>query len=333
MAQMNFVSNWEGVESVPESYVWPQEKRPGIALKKTIPVLDFATQDRALLFQKILDSTHEFGVFQVINHGVSKKLVEETMSVFKEFHSMPPQGKRREVSKDNKSCKVFTSSNNYENEQTHLWRDCLSLTCYPDLHQNIHSWPQNPPKLREVVGAYCIAMEKFSREIIDLISEGLGLGQGYFEGEMSSYRRLTANHYPICPNPSLTMGLNQHCDRDLMTILFQDVSGLQVFKDGHWISIDPIDDAFVVNFGYLLEVISNGKLKAVEHRVVTNAEASRQSFGYVIFPEKEMIIEPAKCLINEANPPHYRSFKVEDFNRHFFAVSNNNEETMKFILA
>ena len=97
-------------------------------------------------------------------------------------------------------------------------------------------------------------MEKFSREIIDLISEGLGLGQGYFEGEMSSYRRLTANHYPICPNPSLTMGLNQHCDRDLMTILFQDVSGLQVFKDGHWISIDPIDDAFVVTFGYLLEV-------------------------------------------------------------------------------
>ena len=65
MAQMNFVSNWEGVESVPESYIWPQEKRPGIALKKTIPVLDFATQDRALLFQKILDSTHEFGVFQV----------------------------------------------------------------------------------------------------------------------------------------------------------------------------------------------------------------------------------------------------------------------------
>lgn len=83
----------------------------------------------------------------MINHGVSKELVEETMSVLKEFHSMPPEGKRREFSKDNKSCKVFTSSNNYENEQTHLWRDCLTLTCYP-LHKNIHSWPQNPPKLR-----------------------------------------------------------------------------------------------------------------------------------------------------------------------------------------
>ena len=62
---MNFVSNWEGVESVPESYVCPPEKRPSIVLKKPIPVLDFATQDQALLFQKILDSNHELGIFQV----------------------------------------------------------------------------------------------------------------------------------------------------------------------------------------------------------------------------------------------------------------------------
>ncbi|XP_038899399.1 hyoscyamine 6-dioxygenase-like [Benincasa hispida] len=332
MAEMNFVSNLEGVEVVPESYVCPPEKRPDVAVKKTIPVLDFATHDRALLFQKILDSTHEFGFFQVINHGVPKKLVEETMSIFMEFHSMSPYDKRRECSKDNKSCRVFTSSNNYENEQTHFWRDCLALTCHP-LDKNIHFWPQNPPKFREVVRTYCVAMEKFSWEIIDMISEGLGLEKGYLEGEMSSNRRITANHYPICPNPSLTLGLNQHCDRNLITILFQDANGLQVFKDGHWISFDSVDDAFLINFGYLFEVISNGKLKATEHRVVTNAKASRQSLGYFIFPENDVIIEPAKCLINEANPARYRSLELEDFYRHFFAVSTNTEETMKYILA
>lgn len=65
MAQMKFLSNWEGVESVPESYVCPQEMRPGVSMKKTIPVIDFATDDRALLFKKILDVTGEFGFFQV----------------------------------------------------------------------------------------------------------------------------------------------------------------------------------------------------------------------------------------------------------------------------
>lgn len=66
MAEMNnFVSNWEGVESVPESYVCPPEERPGVAVKTTMPVLDFAAHNRSVLFQKILDSTHEFGVFQV----------------------------------------------------------------------------------------------------------------------------------------------------------------------------------------------------------------------------------------------------------------------------
>lgn len=62
---MKFLSNWEGVESVPKSYVFPPEKRPCIAVKKTIPLLDFATNDRALLFQKIIDVTQEFGIFQV----------------------------------------------------------------------------------------------------------------------------------------------------------------------------------------------------------------------------------------------------------------------------
>lgn len=79
-------------------------------------------------------------------------------------------------------------------------------------------------------------------------------------------------------------------------------------------------------------MISNGKLKATEHRVVTNAKTSRQSLAYFVFPEDDMIIEPAKCLINEANPPHYRSFKLEDFNTKFYPALANKEEIMKYIL-
>ncbi|CAK9309923.1 unnamed protein product [Citrullus colocynthis] len=79
---------------------------------------------------------------------------------------------------------------------------------------------------------------------------------------------------------------------------------------------------FFINFGYLFEVISNGKFKA---------KTSRQSLAYFVFPEDDMITEPAKCLINEANSPHYRSFKLDDFNTKFYPALANKEEIMKYI--
>ncbi|CAK9309922.1 unnamed protein product [Citrullus colocynthis] len=174
-------------------------------------------------------------------------------------------------------------------------------------------------------------MRKFVLEILDLLSEGLRLGRGYLGGEMSSNPTMFVNYYPPCPDPTLTLGLRQHCDGSLITILFQDVNGLQILKDGQWIAAHPIDDALLINFGYVFEVVSNGKLKASEHRVVTNTKVPRQSLTYLAYPQNDVIIEPAKCLINEANPPHYRSMKFEDFKRKHNSVLSNKEEIMKYM--
>ncbi|XP_008451257.2 hyoscyamine 6-dioxygenase-like [Cucumis melo] len=333
MSQTKFVSNWKGVESVPETYVYPPEKRFGVSVKKTIPVIDWAIDDRTLLLKKVHDVTQEFGFVQVINHGVPKTLVEETMKILKEFHAMSPEDKERECSKDpdHKSCRVYSSSQNYETEQIHLWKDTLKLTCHPNLDENVQFWPQNPPKFREVVKAYLLKIEKFALEILEVLSEGLGLEKGYLRGEMSKNPELFVHHYPPCPNPSLTIGLNQHADPTLITILFQDVNGLQFLKDGQWIDVDPLPNAFLVNLGYVLEVISNGKMKAVEHRVVTNTTTSRQSLAYVVYPGNDVNIEPSKCFINEANPPHYLSLEFKDFIKKLMSKPPDRETALKFI--
>jgi isopenicillin N synthase-like dioxygenase len=91
--------------------------------------------------------------------------------------------------------------------------------------------------------------------ILDLISEGLGLKCGYFDNDLTGSLIISINHYPPCPEPSLTLGLNKHKDPYLITILMQDgVSGLQVLKDGKWITVEPLPHAFVINIGHLLEV-------------------------------------------------------------------------------
>lgn len=93
-------------------------------------------------------------------------------------------------------------------------------------------------------------------ELLRLLCEGMGLRPDYFERDLTAGDVIiNVNHYPPCPDPSLTLGLPPHCDRNLITLLLQgDVFGLQVSYNGDWINVDPVPDAFVVNFGHLLEV-------------------------------------------------------------------------------
>jgi len=86
----------------------------------------------------------------------------------------------------------------------------------------------------------------------------MGLPLDYFEGDISGgYVTLDINQYPACPNPTITLGLPPHCGRDLIAILLPgQVPGLEVAYKGHWIKVQPVPLAFVVNFGQQLEVVT-----------------------------------------------------------------------------
>lgn len=86
-----------------------------------------------------------------------------------------------------------------------------------------------------------------------MLSEGLGLEAGFFDKELG--QRMLVNHYPACPDPSLTLGVGGHCDPNLITICQQQVYGLQILKNDEWIGVEPLPHAFVVNFGFPITVI------------------------------------------------------------------------------
>jgi isopenicillin N synthase-like dioxygenase len=64
------------------------------------------------------------------------------------------------------------------------------------------------------------------------------------------------NYYPPCPQPEQVIGLNPHSDGVVLTILMEinEIHGLQIKKEGMWIPINPLPNAFVVNIGDMLEV-------------------------------------------------------------------------------
>jgi 2'-deoxymugineic-acid 2'-dioxygenase / mugineic-acid 3-dioxygenase len=117
---------------------------------------------------------------------------------------------------------------------------------------------------RAALSEFTLQVREVSSKLLKLIAEGLGLDKEYFSGDYSEGRtQMNINHYPPCPDPSLTMGLLPHCDRHLITLLAQGTAatGLQAKYKGGWINVEPIPNAFVVNFGHQLEVRMKSLLK------------------------------------------------------------------------
>ncbi|CAK7339807.1 unnamed protein product [Dovyalis caffra] len=324
------ISSRRNLKSVPESYILPPEIRPGntvFPLCNIIPVIDLGGDhlacDGAKITDELVKASQEFGFFQLINHGVSENLMQDVLKVANEFFQLPADDKDRFYSEDpRQSCRLYTSID-YVQEKVHYWRDNLRHPCHP-LQEHVQFWPEKPTQYREVIGKYSIEVRRISLFLLDLICKGLGLESGYFENELSQVQSMTINHYPPCPDPSLTLGLPKHSDVGLLTILLQgDIPGLQVLKDGQWLAVEPLPNAFVVNIGHVLQIISNGRLKSAEHRVVTNPKVARTTVGSFILPSPDSYIESAKALTNNCYPQLYRTFVYKDFLHAYIADTSN----------
>ncbi|KAK8982328.1 hypothetical protein V6N11_037499 [Hibiscus sabdariffa] len=144
------VSSWYKNKTLPQSYIFPPETRPGnliVPTCKTILVIDLGStvdQSRTRIVQQILKASQEYGFFQVINHGITEDLMDQSMDVFKEFFNMPAEDKAMLYSLDpESSCRLLTSSVNYAREKVHHWPDNLRHPCHP-LEDCVKLWPQKP---------------------------------------------------------------------------------------------------------------------------------------------------------------------------------------------
>ncbi|XWS49217.1 hypothetical protein CRYUN_Cryun13aG0144700 [Craigia yunnanensis] len=89
------------------------------------------------------------------------------------------------------------------------------------------------------------------------------------------------NYYPPCAQTSKVFGLAPHSDVAGLTLLIQvdEVEGLQIKKNGNWVPVKPIPGAFIINIGDVIEIMSNGEYKSIEHRTVVNPEKVRLSIA------------------------------------------------------
>lgn len=111
-----------------------------------------------------------------------------------------------------------------------------------------------------MIDEYGEEVVKLGGRLMKIMSTNLGLKEDYlmnaFGGEEEIGGCLRVNFYPKCPQPDLTLGISPHSDPGGMTILLPDdhVSGLQVLKNNHWITVNPLPNAFIINVGDQIQV-------------------------------------------------------------------------------
>ena len=98
-----------------------------------------------------------------------------------------------------------------------------------------------------------------------------------------------------------------------MTILYQDKKGGLQVQNRHtleWHDVPHDPNAYVVNSGLALEYLTNGKMKATNHRVLFNQE-ERISIPFFFEPSYDFKLDPKYLEIKEKHK--YDIDNYEDF--------------------
>ena len=280
------------------------------------------------IVEDVAAAAEEFGFFQVVNHGIEAALVDEVWDRTTAFFAQPLAQKRR-IARTKENSRGY-----YDRELTKNVRDLkevldLAHVPYPDLaedHPSNHhgvdgqnQWPE-VPGFRATILAYLTACDALAHRLLTAFAAGLGEHHNrfahHFGPDHTSFVRL--NHYPLTDPLSAEeadtvtalgdMALHHHSDAGALTLLLQDeVGGLQVQHQGHWVDVEPIPNALVVNTGDMMQVWSNDRYGAALHRVSARTDRARYSLPYFFNPSYETDYAPLEGSIAAGDQPHYRS--------------------------
>ncbi|KAG5050849.1 hypothetical protein AAZX31_02G046300 [Glycine max] len=299
-------------KTLESSFVRDEEERPKVAYNEfsdEIPVISLAGIDevdgrRREICEKIVEACENWGIFQVVDHGVDQQLVAEMTRLAKEFFALPPDEKLRfDMSGAKKG--GFIVSSHLQGESVQDWREIVTYFSYPKRERDYSRWPDTPEGWRSVTEEYSDKVMGLAGKLMEVLSEAMGLEkEGLSKACVDMDQKVVVNYYPKCPQPDLTLGLKRHTDPGTITLLLQDqVGGLQATRDNGktWITVQPVEAAFVVNLGDHAHYLSNGRFKNADHQAVVNSNHSRLSIATFQNPAPNATVYPLK--IREGEKP------------------------------
>ncbi|MBA2945590.1 isopenicillin N synthase family dioxygenase [Streptomyces himalayensis] len=285
-----------------------------MAQPTALPVIDISRfrapdTDRDTFLAELRAAAHEVGFFYVTGHGVPTSLQEEVLSAARTFFALP-EDRRLEIENLNspqfrgytRTGTEYTAGSADWREQIDIGPEREALETGPDDPDYLrlvgpNQWPSVLPELRDIVLRWQAEARRVSREVLRALAAALGQDEGYFDqwfdDEAAVHVKIV--HYPPRAAEDADQGVGAHKDYGYLALLQQDeVGGLQVQReDGEWIDAVPVPGAFVFNIGEMLEIATQGYLKATQHRVVSpQPGVHRYSIPFFLGPRLDAVVKP-----------------------------------------
>ncbi|CAI8595583.1 unnamed protein product [Vicia faba] len=276
----------QAISKVPDQYLQPNQDPIFLSDRITLSQLPIINFDKLLSEDEIelenLDKAcKEWGFFQLMNHGVNSSLVESVKSGVEEFFNLPMEEKKK-FWQTPEEMQGFRQIYVALEEEKLRWGDMFFVKTFPLHRRHPYLIPSIPQPFRDDFENYCLEMKKLCISIMEFMSKALKIKPNvFFDLFEDGSQAMRMGYYPPCPQPEQVIGLNPDSDVTAITILLEvnQVQGLQIKKDGMWIPINPLSNAFLVNVGDALEVLTNGIYKSIEHRVTVNSMKERISLA------------------------------------------------------
>ncbi|XP_030500834.2 S-norcoclaurine synthase 1 [Cannabis sativa] len=275
----------------------------------------------------------EWGFFQLINHEVHEEIIEKVKIDIEEFSKLSLVTKKDYAQQPNDIEGYGQAYIQFEEQKKLDWGDALFLRALPVSLRNMRYWPTQPISFRENLDKYSREVQKVALCVLKFMSRNLGLELDTLSSKFEDGRQaIRINFYPPCVEANKVMGLTPHSDATGLTLLLQvnDVQGLQINKNGKWILVKPVPGAFIVNIGDIIEIMSNGEYKSMEHRVVVNPMKQRLSIAAFHGPHAKDIIGPLQDLVTKSKAK-YKTIITEDYLKLVFRKKLDGKSQLDFL--
>ncbi len=308
---------------------------------KRVPLIDIQplasrSQQHDCTIAAIGIACRQYGFFHITGHGIPADLIEHVWRETKSFFALPLDAKQA-LSRSKENARGW-----YNRELTKNTRDMKEVfdfghTPQPELpdddpanwtQDGYNRWPDARlcPDFRLTMQEYFRTCERVAFTLLEAIAESLtvppDLLTSDFVGPHTSFVRLNyyPRHDPLRPEQSASatghLGVHHHTDAGALTVLLHDeVSALEISRDGQWMLVEPVIGALVVNIGDIVQVWSNDRDPAPVHRVRASTNRERYSLPFFFNPVYEAVYAPVVGLTNEQSPPRYRPITWGDFRR------------------
>ena len=288
-----------------------------------LSLLDGTAAQRQGFLEDLRHAARDVGFFYLTGHGIDSELLQQVQDHARRFFALPDRDKTAvgminspHFRGYNRAASEITRGKPDLREQFDLGAEREVLPTadnspYWARLQGPNQWPQALPTLKPLLLDWQQAMTVMSLRLLRAFAQALALGPEAFDqlyGDKPN-EHIKLMRYPGQASDESNQGVGAHKDSGFLSFLLQDQqAGLQVeIEEGRWIDALPRANTLVVNIGELLELATNGYLRATVHRVLSPAKGSeRLSIAFFLGAQLDAVVPlyplPA-ALLREARGP------------------------------